>query len=193
MGKVRIGLLGGSFNPVHNGHLAIARGMIERDVISKVLLLVTPQNPLKLASTLAPESVRLKLARLACQDEANIEASDFEFSLPKPSYTWQTLTAMTSARPDWDITLLMGADNWRIFPQWYRYQDIIRQYKIAIYPRESVTIDTCNLPEHVKFINLPLINVSSTEIRRKISRGENISALVPPRVCEEIKRSGIYK
>lgn len=189
----RIGILGGSFNPVHNGHLAIARKMLEKNIVDKVVLMVSPQNPLKTPEELADENIRLNLACLACGDERQIVASGFEFSLPRPSYTWQTLEALTARYPDCEFKLLIGADNWEIFHRWYRADDIMAQYGIALYPRKGHNIDILALPAGVEYINMPLYDISSTEIRALIREGKDASAMLSQNVYKEIISSGLYQ
>lgn len=189
----RIGILGGSFNPVHNGHLAIARGMLERNIVDKVILMVSPQNPLKTPEELADENMRLSLARLACSDEKQIIASDFEFSLPRPSYTWQTLEALTAKYPDYKFKLLIGADNWEIFHSWYHADDIMTRYEIALYPRKGYNIDILALPAGVEYVDMPLYDISSTEIRTLIHEDKDASAMLPENVYKEIISSGLYQ
>ena len=167
---MRTGILGGSFNPIHNGHIAIARGMIERNVVDEVALMVSPQTPIKPINTLLPENIRLRLAQMACNGEKNIFASDFEFSLARPSYTWNTLSSLRKSFPQKEFILLIGADNWNIFSQWYKSQDIVS-----------------SLPPKVKFVDMPLHNISSTEIRKKISLGKDVSECLPHDVYNEIK------
>ena len=189
----RIGILGGSFNPVHNGHLAIAREMLEKDIVDKVILMVSPQNPLKTPKELADENIRLNLARLACCDEKQITASDFEFSLTRPSYTWQTLEALTARYPDCKFKLLIGADNWEIFHRWFRADDIMARYEIALYPRKGHDVDISTLPSGVEYADMPLYDISSTEIRALIRKGKDASAMLPENVYKKIISSGLYQ
>lgn len=188
-----IGIFGGSFNPPHNGHIAIAREMLRQGKVEEVVMMVSPQNPLKSNSELIDESERLRLATLACENAPHIHASGFEFSLPKPSYTWHTLQALSQAYPQSKFCLIIGADNWQIFPRWYKSKSIISAYNILIYPRKGFNINTADLPFGVSCIDMPTIDISSTEIRRRIEAGEDASQLVAPRVWEEITRKRLYK
>ena len=190
---MRIGILGGSFNPIHNVHLAIARGMIERKVVDEVALMVSPRNPIKPANSLLPENVRLHLAQIACQEEKNIFASDYEFHLKRPSYTWNTLCSLRKSFPEKNFILLIGADNWKIFRQWHKSQDIINNFEIAIYPRIGFDISPSLLPPKVKFIDLPLHNISSTEIRDRISHGSDVSCFLPHAVYREIMGRHLFQ
>lgn len=191
-GCLQIGIMGGSFNPVHNGHIAIARTMLAQNVVDKVVLMVSPQNPLKHRDDLADEKVRYRLAQLACEGEKGIFASDFEFTLPRPSFTWNTLCALTAAYPQYTFKLLIGADNWAVFRQWYRAEDIIANYGIAVYPRRGYETDTNTLPRGVEYIEMPLLDISATNIRKLVKAREDVSALLPSCVLQEIHHRGLY-
>lgn len=184
--------MGGSFNPIHNGHLAVAQGMVERNIVDEVWLMVSPQNPLKSPASLLPETVRLEMAKSACEGMAGIEASDFEFSLPRPSYTWQTLCALTEKFPDRQFHLLIGADNWGIFGKWYRSEDILRNFRVDIYPRSGHYVSESRLPPGVTYVEMPAVDVSSTLVRSLVKQGKDFSALVPEKVYEKIIRGKLY-
>lgn len=170
--KARIGLFGGSFNPIHCGHLAIARAALEQCGLDEVWLMVSPQNPLKQQSDLLDDSLRFEMAQKALEGINGVKACDYEFRLPKPSYTWNTLQQLSKDFPDHRFCLLIGGDNWAHFERWRHWKDILRHYDVIVYPRD----------EFAGTIDLPLINVSSTEIRQKVRAGERISGLVPERV-----------
>ena len=125
MDKIKTGIYGGSFNPIHNGHIAIARKMTELAGLDEVWLVVSPQNPLKERGDLLDDRLRLKMTRMALAPYPKLKASDFEFALPRPSYMWNTLQALSAAHPDREFTLLIGADNWEVFSRWYHHEDII--------------------------------------------------------------------
>ena len=125
MDKIKTGIYGGSFNPIHNGHIAIARKMTELAGLDEVWLVVSPQNPLKERGDLLDDRLRLEMTRMALAPYPKLKASDFEFALPRPSYMWNTLQALSAAHPDREFTLLIGADNWEVFSRWYHYEDII--------------------------------------------------------------------
>lgn len=193
MPEAAIGIFGGSFNPPHNGHTAIAREMLRQGKVREVVMMVSPQNPLKESAELIDENERLRLATLACEDAPHIHASGFELSLPKPSYTWLTLQALSQTHPQSKFCLIIGADNWQIFPRWYKSKDIISAYNILIYPRNGFHVNTADLPSGVSYVDMPTIDISSTEIRRRIEAGEDASQLVAPRVWEEITKKHLYK
>lgn len=182
MSKIRTGIYGGSFNPIHNGHIAIARAMTTRAELDEVWLVVSPQNPLKPARSLLADEKRLLMAQTAVCAIPGVTATDYEFHLPRPSYMWNTLQSLSRDYPERDFTLLIGADNWAVFHRWYRADDIIAHYPIAIYPRTGFPIDTASLPPNVKLIDTGLYDISSTQVRELIARGGDITGLVPDSV-----------
>lgn len=190
---MRIGLFGGSFNPVHNGHVALGRAMLAQMHLDEVWYMVSPQNPLKQgADDLAPEEARLHLVDIALGEYPQLKASDYEFCLPRPSYTWDTLQHLQRDYPQHRFVLIIGGDNWACFDRWAHHEDILREYEIAIYPREGVYINKEELPEKVHQVNVPLVNVTSTMLREMIRKGEDITAYVPEKVAEELRRVHLY-
>lgn len=182
MSRIRTGIYGGSFNPIHNGHIAIARAMIARVGLDEVWLVVSPQNPLKPAGSLLADEKRLLMAQTAVSAIPGVTATDYEFHLPRPSYMWNTLQSLSRDFPERDFTLLIGADNWAVFHRWFRADDIVAHYPIAIYPRTGYPIDTVSLPPNVKLIDTGLYDISSTQVRELIARGGDITGLVPDSV-----------
>lgn len=182
MSKIRTGIYGGSFNPIHNGHIAIARAMTTRAGLDEVWLVVSPQNPLKPAGSLLADEKRLLMAQTAVSAIPGVTATDYEFRLPRPSYMWNTLQSLSRDFPERDFTLLIGADNWAVFHRWFRADDIIAHYPIAIYPRTGYPIDTASLPPNVTLIDTGLYDISSTQVRGLIARGGDITGLVPDSV-----------
>ena len=181
----RTGIYGGSFNPVHNGHIAIARAMVELAGLDEVWLMVSPQNPLKQASDLLDDNRRLLMTRRAVEGVERVVASDYEFRLPRPSYMWNTLQSLSRDYPDREFTLLIGADNWLVFDRWYRAGDILAHYPVCIYPRRGCDIDPSTLPPNVRLVDTGLHDVSSTMVRERIRRGEDVSALIPRSIVGE--------
>lgn len=184
--RKRVALFGGSFNPIHNGHIALAHAVLEQNLVDDVWLLVSPQNPLKEQLGLKPEYCRLNLARKALQNEKHILASDFEFDLPRPSYTWNTLQALSLAYPQTEFLLLIGADNWTCFDHWANYKLIIQNYRLLIYPRPGYDIKADSLPVGVSVINATMLPVSSTMIRDFVANKTVISPLVPAEIVDDV-------
>lgn len=181
-----IGIFGGSFNPIHNGHIALCKAFLAQCNLDEVWLMVSPQNPLKINTALLDDEQRFRLAQKAIEDEAGIKACDYEFHLPRPSYTWNTLQSLSNDYPHCRFTLLIGGDNWACFDKWYRSEDILNNYKIAVYPRSGSEIDAKLLPPNVWLINTPLFDISSTEIRQRVAAGLPISGMVPENIQEEV-------
>ena len=193
---MNIGLFGGSFNPIHNGHVSLAKALLREAALDEVWFMVSPQNPLKTDQRLLDDGKRLQLVRAALEGEPHLVACDFEFGLPKPSYTWNTLEALKQQFPDHRFTLLIGGDNWADFRKWYRYKDILRNYAIVVYPRSGAdTVIGDDIPEttDIRIVNTPLLDISSTMIRERLKRGESISGLVPKAAAAIIGREGLYR
>ncbi len=125
----------GSFNPIHTGHIRLAEYMLTQPNVEEVWLLVSPNNPLKAADTLWDEQLRLELVRAAIEGKMGIQASDFEFGLPRPSYTSYTLRALAEAYPERQFALLIGEDNMQVFDKWREHEWIAGNYLIYVYPR----------------------------------------------------------
>lgn len=186
------GIFGGSFNPIHNGHIELARRLLSIARLDEVWFVVSPQNPFKQGDDLLDDALRLEMVRLALDGEPRMSASDYECHLPKPSYMWRTLQGMSRDWPDRDFVLLIGADNWARFNEWYAARDIVARYPIAIYPREGSTVDAAALPAGVTLADTGLVPGSSTEVRQRIARGLPIDGLVPPAVAAFIRRNRLY-
>ena len=183
---MRVGIYGGSFNPIHRGHIALARQILRKAHLDEVWFLVTPLNPFKQASSdLLDDDERLALTRKALVDDPQLVASDYEFHLPRPSYTWDTLQALSRDYPDHQFTLIIGADNWAAFDRWAHPQDILQHYPIVIYPREGYPIDATTLPEGVTLVNTRLYRVSSTDIRQRIREHRPVRRLLPVAIYDD--------
>ena len=204
---MRIGLFGGSFNPIHKGHVALGRAMLEKAGLDEVWYMVSPENPLKHGNTdLAPEQMRLRMVEAALKNERRLRASDYEFRLPKPSYTWNTLRHLRTDYPKHTFVLIIGGDNWVHFHRWAHYEEILRDYEVAVYPRRDDSQDT-SVPipieeeiekgnievKGVTHIEVPLLDVSSTMVRQRIRRGEDITSLIPETVVAEVEKYSLYR
>lgn len=179
------GLFFGSFNPVHAGHLQIARFLLEHRCVDEILFVVSPQNPFKKEQDLLDVQKRIEIAAQAVAGDSRIQVSDVEVSLPRPSYTADTLERLSALYPEKDFALIMGEDNLKNFPLWKGYETIRRNYPVFVYPRHSSFTQPINDPK-IHLVNAPLFPVSSTEIREKIRRGEDISSFVPAAVHDLI-------
>ena len=175
---VRTGIFGGSFNPIHNGHILLAQRLKKQAGLDEVWLMVSPQNPLKESNDLLCDEKRMEMVRLALQGVDGIVASDYEMHLPKPSYTWNTLQALSRDDPDREFVLMIGGDNWELFDKWYHAEDIKKNYEIVVYTRTS------GEPGYM--------DISSTDIRQRIREGRGIRRLVPKAVADLIRKEGLY-
>lgn len=193
---MRIALFGGSFNPIHCGHLSLAGAVLGSGLADEVWLMISPQNPLKPAAGLLPECRRLELARRALQAASiasperagRIVASDYEFSLPRPTYTYATLRALRRDRPADRFSLLVGADNWACFSRWSHPEEIRAHHPLIVYPRLGYPLEQSILPDGVTLLTAPLLPVSSTQIRARAARGESLHGLVPACIEQDVRR-----
>jgi nicotinate-nucleotide adenylyltransferase len=184
---IKTGIYGGSFNPIHNGHIALARQLLAAASLDEVWFVVSPQNPFKQTSSdLLDDVERLELTRLALADDDRLVACDYEYHLPKPSYTWHTLQSMSRDYPDRTFTLLIGADNWLAFDRWYHGEDILSRYSIVVYPRKDSPIDALALPTNVHLLDAELYNISSSEIRRRVRAHLPIDGMVPDCIADKV-------
>ncbi len=182
-----IGLFGGSFNPIHNGHVQIGRTMRAEMGLDEVWYMVSPQNPWKKNADLCDEQLRLKMVREALREEVGLVASDYEFHLSRPSFTWSTLQSLRHDYPDTLFTLIIGGDNWEQFDKWRNADDIRRTCRIAVFPRKGCVIP--NPPDsNVRIVNVPLIDINSTMLRRMLRDGDDITPYVPQNIIEMAQR-----
>lgn len=187
-----IGVFGGSFNPVHNGHLALAREVVRRGLSEKVLMVLSPLNPLKEhPEALVADEDRLAMLRLACEPYPELEASGIELSMPRPSYTVDTLRRLSRENPAVQFRLIIGADNWAGFMRWREPQEILRHNCPIVYPREGYP-----LPEFgsgAEAMDAELFPISSTQVRKRLKNGETVNNLIPEAVLTYIKQHGLWK
>lgn len=185
------GIYGGSFNPIHEGHVRLAKALADSGLVDEMWLLVSPQNPFKVDAQLLDDEKRLHLARLAVADVPGVEVCDREFSMPRPSYMYNTLSALSAEHPDREFVLVIGADNWERFTGWYRSSDILSDYRVIIYPRPGYVLR--DVPKGITIADTPLLDISSTEIRHRIATQPDFDGEgLPPAVWEEIRREGLY-
>lgn len=185
----------GSFNPIHNGHIALAEYVLQQQLGDEVALIVSPQNPLKPAADLAPEMERFEMAEAACQSSAfpdRIRASLIEFLLEKPSYTIHTLRHLTAEYgTQMRFSLLMGADLLPQFPRWKDAEEILDNYPILVYPRRG--FGPGEMAGRITWLaDAPLLDFSSTDIRDRIERGASVDDMVPSSVARYICDKGLW-
>lgn len=191
----RVLLYFGSFNPVHRGHIALAEYAVESNIADEVILIVSPQNPHKQSDELAAEFSRYEMCQAACQASKypeKILVSAVEFTLPRPSYTIDTLKFLSENFGDkMAFSLLMGADNVERFDRWKSYEQILESYPIFVYPRRGYAVE--KFADRVTVLaDAPLFDYSATDVRTAIAEGGNISEMVIPEVESYIKLNNIY-
>ena len=201
-----IGLYFGTFNPIHVGHLVIANHMAEYTDLDEVWLVVTPQNPLKKKTSLLEDYHRLAMVKIAIDDNLKLRASDIEFTLPKPSYTVNTLVHLREKHPDKNFALIMGEDNLRTLHKWKNYEEILTQHKIYVYPRtlteseleEMNQIDSNSKAEvynhaNIVLVDAPVMKVSASFIRKSIQDGKDVRYLLTEPVFKYVEEMSFYK
>jgi nicotinate-nucleotide adenylyltransferase len=192
---MKIGLYFGTFNPIHVGHLIIANHMAEYSGLDQIWMMVTPHNPLKKKDTLLDDYQRLHLVFLATEDYPKIKPSDFEFKLPQPNYTVNTLAHLQDKYPTCEFALIMGEDNLKTFHKWKNYDTILENHAIYVYPRISSETENHEFKNHPKInlVNAPIVEISSTFIRENIKNKKNVQPLLPAKVWEYIDHNNLYK
>ena len=175
---MKIGIFGGSFNPIHFGHVRLARQLLALAGLDEVWFVVSPQNPLKQQSEMLDDRVRLEMVQAALRREKNMKASDVEFRLPKPSYTWNTLEMLKKEHPGDEFTLLIGGDNWERFHLWYKAEEIRKRYPIVVYPRVTNYTQTSPIPSEVGGNGYQKPKKEAVDQMEQISDGNSTAAKV---------------
>ncbi|CAM1345978.1 nicotinate (nicotinamide) nucleotide adenylyltransferase [Tenacibaculum crassostreae] len=190
-----IGLYFGTFNPIHIGHLIIANHMVENSDLDEIWMVVTPHNPFKKKSSLLDNHHRLEMVYLATKEYDKIQPSDIEFKLPQPNYTVNTLAHISEKHPDYNFSIIMGEDNLKSFHKWKNYEAILDDYNIYVYPRISEGIIETQFDNHEKIhrVNAPIVEISSTMIRKAIKEEKNCKPLLSYQVWKYIDEMNFYK
>lgn len=192
---MKIGIYGGSFNPIHKGHTSLASAILTQGLVDELWLMVSPLNPLKQGheGEIAEYGHRVRMAEIAAEGVKGLRVSDFESRLPVPSYMYNTLDRLRHEYERKEFVLVIGADNWRNFHRWYRAEDILKEYGVLVYRRPGFEMDEEELPESVKVVDTDLYDVSSTQIRETIRNGESAEEWLEKGVSAYIEKYGLYK
>jgi nicotinate-nucleotide adenylyltransferase len=193
---MKIGLFFGTFNPIHIGHLVIANHMVEFTDLDEVWLVVTPHNPFKDKQNLLDDNHRFQMVRIATDDYSKIKPSNIEFKLSQPNYTVNTLAYISEKYPEHIFNLIMGEDNLRTFHKWKNYEVIFENNDIYVYPRtDSGKIIKSQFDDHQRIhkIDAPIMEISSTFIRKSITNKKNVKPLLPHNVWKYIDEMNFYK
>lgn len=187
-----IGLLFGSFNPIHNGHITLATFILKHKPLDEIWFVVSPLSPFKKSKILLDKNDRLDMVKLAIKPFKKFFVSDIEFKMKTPNYTIDTLYEIKKKYPEDSFSLIIGEDNLENFKNWKDSNLIIENFKIYVYPRNfSKSKPNLNFNTLYK-INAPTINISSTDIREFIKKNEDIDGLLSPEVLDQIKKKKFY-
>lgn len=194
---MKIGLYFGTFNPIHVGHLIIANHLVEHSDLDQVWMVVTPHNPFKQKSTLLDNFTRFHLVELATQHYPKIRPSNIEFNLPQPNYTITTLVHLEEKYPQHQFRLIMGEDNLNGLHKWKNFEQILENYPIYVYPRISDSAEkSAPIPlqnhANVHWVKAPILEISSTAIRRDIKARKNVRPLLAQEVWQYIDHNLLY-
>lgn len=188
-----IGLLGGSFNPVHTGHMILASFLSQYAGLDEVWLLLSPLNPLKPnPDELLPDMTRLRMLEIATRNAKGIDVCDIELSMPRPSYTINTLRLLSNRYPRRRFKLIIGSDNWRNFDKWRESQSIIDDFGVIIYPRPGYPVGRIFV-DNVDVASAPQCEISSSFIRSGVARGKDMNFFLPPGVYDYIRKNHLYE
>lgn len=191
-----IALYFGSFNPIHKGHIALAEWVVEQGLCDELIFIVSPQNPLKSSTELAPEFSRYEMCEMACASSRypdRIKVSAVEFVLEKPSYTINTLRYLRSEfGSQMQFSILLGADNIESFDRWREYEEILRDYRLLVYPRGGYSVE--KFADKITFLSdAPLFDFAATDIRKAIADDEDFIDKLPSAVAKYIIQNRLYK
>ncbi len=191
MATQTVGILGGSFNPVHIGHMILASYLAQWGYVDKVWLTLSPRNPLKDPAGLVPDLKRLAMLSIAIKKAPDMDICDIELTMPRPSYTINTLDTLAARYPDKRFKLVIGSDNWAIFDKWRDSQRILDEYGVIVYPREGYPVAQGHV-DGMELVNAPILNISSTFVRNAIARGRNMEYFLPAGVSKYISDHKLY-
>lgn len=190
---MKIGVFCGSFDPIHMGHAMVANYLSQFCGLDRVWLMPSPLNPLKQDNPPVADAHRLEMCRLIARKCAAVAASDFEFGLTLPSYTYNTLRRLRESYPEHEFHLVIGSDNWLCFDRWRNRREIQEQFPIIIYPRPGYPVEEV-LPDGVTLLaDAPQALISSTFVRKAISEKKNMNFFIAPEVSEYIKKHRLYE
>lgn len=192
---MKVGLFFGTFNPIHIGHMIIANYIAEFSDLDEVWFVITPQSPFKQKKSMLNNHHRLALVNIAVENYPKLKASNIEFNLPQPNYTVNTLVHMEEKYPNYQFCLIMGEDNLKGFHKWKNYETILQNYELYVYPRISEGKIEHQFKNHSKIhkVNAPIVQISSTFIRKAIKQGKNVSTMLPINVWKYIDEMNFYK
>lgn len=185
-----IGLFGGSFDPIHHGHLLVAQAVCERLGLEELRFLPAREQPFKLGRHDAPADLRARMVALAIAGEPRFRLERIELDRPGPSYTVDTLRALRAREPGREFAVLVGADAALDLPRWREADSLATLARFVIFARPGAAVPP--LPWPVEVVEVPLVAISATDIRRRVAAGRSIRYWVPDAVAECILAEGLY-
>ncbi len=189
----KTGLFFGSFDPAHLAHLIIAEYLLAHKHVSEIWFVISPQNPLKADKVLTHHHLRKEMMELAIENQEQIRVCDIEFDMPFPHYTHKTLLVLKEMYPDKDFALIIGSDNLHIFDQWKNYREILEMIDILVYPRPGHGTERFMEYARVRHVNAPMLEISSSYIRKSFVEGFSARYMLPVKVFDYIQSQGLYR
>jgi nicotinate-nucleotide adenylyltransferase len=189
---MRIGLLGGAFDPPHIGHLICAQYTLEALQLDKIVFIPSGDHPFKRADVVASAADRLAMVELSTEQSEHFEVSDIECTREGITYTIDTIDSFHKQHPDWKLYLLIGADNIADFEKWHRYEEILSAAEVTVFRRSTNDAEEQKRSDFT-YVHTPIIDISSTEIRHRTREGKSIHHLVPPAVEAYIASKNLYR
>jgi nicotinate-nucleotide adenylyltransferase len=190
---MHIGLFFGSFNPIHVGHLIVANVAATTTDLDQVWFVVSPQNPFKRNKQLLHEEDRYKLVELAIQNNPALKVSDVEFSMPRPSYTIDTLDRLRERHPQHTFRLIIGEDNLAQFGNWKQHERILEEFGLLVYPRPHAEPSPFRTHPNVEWVEAPLLDISATFIRAQLRAGRSVRYMVSEEVEAYIRWKKLFQ
>ena len=191
-----VGLFFGTFNPLHIGHIILANHLVEKGELEEVWFVITPQSPFKKKSSLLEDHHRYQMVYEATEKYNTLKPSKIEFDLPQPNYTINTLVHLEEKYPEgYSFSLIMGEDNLKSFRKWKNYEQILAGYRLLVYPRISEGEVPVELQNHERIVRVdaPVIEISSTLVRRMHKEGKEVRPLLPPEVWKYMDEMNFYR
>lgn len=191
--KQQTGLYFGTFNPIHIGHTAIANYIKSYANLDELWFVISPQSPFKKEQKIADDRHRLEMVRLAIDNTPGYRVSDIEFSMPKPSYTIDTITYLKEKYPKRNFSLIMGSDNLATIHKWKNYTELLKQCQLIVYPRPGFDNNKPKVECNSLIVDAPLIDISSSFIRQAIADKHDVRFFLSPKVWSYIYDLQLYR
>ncbi|MGI9252271.1 MAG: nicotinate-nucleotide adenylyltransferase [Thermomicrobiales bacterium] len=196
----RIGIFGGTFDPVHVGHLIVAADLLQALSLDRVLFVPAGRPPHKDTSIISDDQDRLEMLHLAIDDNPMFQVSTIDLERDGPSYTADLLELLAGGHPNAQLVFLLGEDSLRDLPTWHDPNRIVRQAELGVARRPGVKLDLASVLDavpaacgRITLVDSPLIGISSTDLRARVARGAPVAYQVPEQVERYIRHSGLYR